>query len=308
MLSCLHTHMPRILYIRTYMHTCIHTHTYIHTYTHATDTYVHQIGMLSRSDVFWGMDEGLCQLGLVYQQDFQRAHSDGQSCDKMLVGESIYTSAQVGCSCIHACRCIQSCMHTIMHACTYACIYTTAQGLPMAPSRGAALSYLVQRATNGGHWTSYKRRHQPFSRCDQTTGTPLNQVSASDFLGQAMLAWVLLLLGALLALTLGRFNRFGIRLGIHRMAIDRLGMATDMAKGAAASVSAQAGRTFQAGRTLPAIQQVVAAVQSPRDVVPRDVTPIRHVVCAATAGKARPGPPALRQVVSAETVRPEGWV
>lgn len=99
-----------------------------------------------------------------------------KSCNKMLVGEPIYTSAQ---------------------------------GIPMTPLKAEGLTYLIQRAVNSGHWTSYKRRHLPSSTCEQVTEIPEGQVSASDFLGQAVLAWILLFLGALLALTLGRFNRLG---------------------------------------------------------------------------------------------------
>lgn len=49
-----------------------------------------EIGFKGRSTVFNGMDEGLCQLGIVYQQDFQRAQSEG--CEPRVEDDSNQTN------------------------------------------------------------------------------------------------------------------------------------------------------------------------------------------------------------------------
>jgi len=134
------------------------------------------IGLISRSDVFAQMDSGLCDLGVVYEQDLEREHSLGAHCDKMLIGKPILTSAE---------------------------------GIPVAPSKARALSYWLQEAMNDGSWATIKQRNKPINTCvaNSPEAETIGQVTPSDFLAGTVLVWSITLLGVVLTAALGRRDR-----------------------------------------------------------------------------------------------------
>jgi hypothetical protein len=142
--------------------------------TFTSDPVDGKLGLISRSDVFTSMDQGACDLGVVYEQDLEREHGGGRHCTKMIIGSPIMTSAE---------------------------------GMPFAPLKARAFSHWLQTAVNDGTWASIKQSIKPQSTCAVRQATTQGQVTTSDFLAQTTIVWTITLLGMLLSGVRGKRDR-----------------------------------------------------------------------------------------------------
>jgi len=121
------------------------------------------VPMPNRSAVFDAMVAGECLVGVVWSEDLHEKHGKGAVCNMLAIGDPI------------------------MHI---------ARGIPMARWVVAPLSLMLQTMKANGIWQGILDDMKPVDRCAVSRASTSVQVTLNDFLGQALIVMVLVLVGA----------------------------------------------------------------------------------------------------------------